>query len=351
MVNMNQSNLIFKRFPHQHYFSFFNKKTGFFVRVGKKGFEDPFWAQDGPELLDISITNWCDQNCDVCYRSSSEQGKHMSLEGYEFIISQASTLGVLQVALGGGNPNQHPQFPEILEITRKKYGIVPSYTTNGNGLSEDIITASKKYCGAVAVSAYYPYADTINAINKLVEKDIKTNIHFVLTSKTIATALKWLRQPPDFLCNINAIIFLNYKPAGNKAKDSLLLNNSDLVKEFFQLVGNDFPFKIGFDSCSVSGLVEYTNVDSKFIEPCEAARFSAFISEDLKMYPCSFAIEKEKGENLRDKLMVTIWRESKLFNKFRENLKTNKCSKHDCFGNCLGGCPMFNEIALCNKRV
>lgn len=349
--NMANFDLVIKRFPKQHYFTLFNKDTGFFVRAAEEGYQDPFWAERGPELLDISITNWCDKNCSICYRSSNNEGKIMSLEHYENIISQSSSLGVLQVALGGGNPNQHSQFPQILEITREKYGIVPSYTTNGRGLKEDVIEATKKYCGAVAVSAYYPYNEMVNAINKLTERSIKTNVHFVLTSKTILTAISWLKQPPYFLRKVNALIFLNYKPVGKKVDFSLLLSKSNHVKEFFQLVENKFPFKIGFDSCSVSGLVEYTTIDQKFVEPCEAARFSAFISEDLKMYPCSFAIGIIEGEDLRDKSIDKIWRDSPLFNNFRISLNENQCSKNSCFEKCLGGCPLFKNILLCEKHL
>jgi radical SAM protein with 4Fe4S-binding SPASM domain len=76
---------------------------------------------------------------------------HISLSDYEEIIRQAQSLHVFQVALGGGNPNQHPQFPEILRLTREKYGIVPNYTTNVRGRTPLVIEATAKYCGAVAV--------------------------------------------------------------------------------------------------------------------------------------------------------------------------------------------------------
>ena len=63
-----------------------------------------------------------------------------------------------------------------------------------------------------------------------------------------------------------------------------MLNKSDKLEDFFRLISNQYPFKIGFDSCSVSGLIENVDLNSNFIEPCESARFSAFISEDLKSY-------------------------------------------------------------------
>lgn len=128
----------------------------------------------GPELLDVSITNYCERGCDFCYRGSNKNGKSMSLELYEKILKNAEQTGVFQIAIGGGNPNQHPQFIEILKLTRK-YGIIPSYTTNGQGMTKEIYEASKKYAGAVAVSWYSPSDDA-----KKVIKNCRLSLYLVI---------------------------------------------------------------------------------------------------------------------------------------------------------------------------
>jgi len=63
----------------------------------------------------------------------------MALCDYKNIINQASEMGVFQVALGGVNPNQHPDFIEILEYTASKE-VDPNYTTNGRDLGSGLIT-------------------------------------------------------------------------------------------------------------------------------------------------------------------------------------------------------------------
>lgn len=350
MVAISNYEIVIKRHRKQHYFTYFNRKSGFFARVEEKGYPEAFWSKDGPELLDISITNWCDKECSICYRNSSKKGEHIDLHDYEFLIEQAEEIGVLQVALGGGNPNQHPDFVKILEITREKYGIVPSYTTNGKGLTKKVLEASGKYCGAVAVSAYAPYDEMKTALETLNKFHIKTNVHFVLSSESIETAMKWLKNLPRFLKDINAVIFLNYKPVGKYKNRDLLLSRSQALESFFSLISNEkFPFKIGFDSCCISGLVTHLNVNPSFYEACEAGRFSAFISEEMKMYPCSFMIELAEGIDLGSYKIIDIWQKGEMFNQIRENLKKNDCS-NNChyFSNCLGGCPSFKEINLCN---
>ena len=141
----------------------------------------------------------------------------MPLEDYREVIRQAKAMHAFQVALGGGNPNQHPDFGEILRLTREEYGIVPNYTTNGRGLTEEVVGATRRHCGAVAVSAYAPYRETVEAIDRLVACGITTNVHFILSSRSIDIAIAWAKKPPAFLARAHALVFLNYKPVGRHA--------------------------------------------------------------------------------------------------------------------------------------
>lgn len=346
-------NISIKRFDNQHYTTFFDKGNGLLIRKEDEGFDEPFWCHSSPELLDISITNWCNKYCDICYRNSNENGKHMNIDDYEKIIKQASSIGVFQVALGGGNPNQHPNFSEILELTNNKYGIVPSFTTNGRGLTDNVLLSSQKYCGAVAISYYEPESEFIKSLELLKNNKIRTNIHFVLSSESINLAIKWLVSPPEFLNGVNAIIFLNYKAVGAKSENSLLLNNNkNYIKFFEQLNITKYPFKIGFDSCTITGIVNYMKIDKSYLEPCESGRFSAFISENLMMYPCSFMINSCTGISLEKFTIQKIWQKSEPFLNIRSKLLSRDyvCSNCDLFDCCLGGCPFFNNINLCETK-
>ncbi len=348
MVSKNNLQYVIHKHPREHYLTFFNRNTGFFARVERKGFPEPFWSSTGPELMDISITNWCNRECSICYKNSNKFGKHMSLSNYEKIMAQAQKMNVLQVALGGGNPNQHPDFSEILRVTREKYGIVPSYTTNGRGLDSNILEASAKYCGAVAVSAYEPYKEMTNAIKALMKHKIKVNIHFVLSSNSIKNAIDWLESPLPFLEKINAIIFLNYKPVGKYKDYKLLLHNNKDTKYFFNLaVSHKHKFNVGFDSCLVSGLAKFTKTDSIFYDFCDSGRFSMYISEELKMYPCSFMTDGYEGIRINADNILDTWQNSKLFNTMRNRKHDATCLACLEFKMCNGGCPIFSEVNIC----
>jgi len=343
------NSLLLKRYSEERYSVVFNQDTGFFARIEDEKTEEPMYSAHGPELLDISITNYCERNCHFCYRASSKTGTAMPSAAYEFILKQAKNCGVLQVALGGGNPNQHRDFEKILKVTRDKYNIVPSYTTNGDGLTDGILAASKKYCGAVAISFYKPENSFYSNLNKLIDSGIKTNIHFVLSVNTLDSAIELLTSGIRKLSGVNALIFLLYKPAG-KARFSEILKMSSEVEYLFSLISTS-KLKIGFDSCCVPGIVTQLNYNPVSVEACEAGCFSAFISENLMFYPCSFMEGKVKGINLRDTSIVNAWQNEAVFTGMRNKNSNEKCKTCFHFPVCRGGCQIFKEINLCDQMT
>lgn len=339
-----RGNTIICQHSKGHYRTMFCRETGFFVRLEDDGYPEPFWSEDGPELLDISITNYCEHGCSFCYRQSNKTGKHISYADMYNIVIQAAECGVLQIALGGGNPNQHPQFIEILQVIREA-GIVPSYTSNGEGLTDDILKATKKYCGAMALSLYPPY----NRYNELTDRihkfGIKLNLHVILKTDTVDLLVEWMQNPPTWFRNINALIVLNYKAIATSV--SLMVTDKEKLKTFYTAASNCKCVKIGFDSCCVPGIVTWMDVDSTFIESCESARFSAFISEDMKMYPCSFMANTELCGDLKSSSLLDIWRNNVAFVNYRNKIRDNQCNTCIHQQQCNGGCMFMPEINQC----
>ena len=330
------------------YRAIFDERNGYMLRVGENG-KAPFWKENGPELLDVSITNYCERGCDFCYRGSNKNGKFMSLEVYEKILENAEKAGVFQIAIGGGNPNQHPFFIEILKMTRE-YGIIPSYTTNGQGMTKEIYEASKKYVGAVAVSWYSPYDDAKKVVENCHLYGIPVNIHFVLDAENIGEARELLKN--ECIENVNAVIFLSYKPVG-KVKRKILKKGTELDEFIDELLRYE-RCQIGFDSCMISHLVEKNElINLSSIDYCEAGRFSAFISEEGNMYPCSFMCGAGiKGYNILNEEMEDIWRTAKEFVDIRDaiNWRKGKCMECNLYSLCHGGCPEF-DINCKRKEV
>ena len=312
----------------------FNPTNGFTVRCGDTMEEDPFIGPV-PELADISINNVCDRGCDFCYKDSSMVGKTMSLEDYRKVLDNLPLTW--QLALGGGEPTLHPDFIEILKITREEYDKVPNYTTNGTHLTGKIVAATKAYCGAVAVS----YSDRddvwIKAAKTFIDCGVKTNIHFVVSEETVQTAMNLLvdlELTPEVLGleGLNAVVFLLYKPVGRADKAKTL--TVDSAVNFLNYAFSQGGAQVGFDSCFVkhiyvaeqAGKIE---VPWELLDTCESSRFSIYVSEDLEVIPCSFGCGSDYTESLREKSIKDIWIGEK-FSKFREILKK------DCYA-----CPMI----------
>lgn len=338
------------------FISVFNPNTGFYIRTGvikdgKDTGKDPFMASF-PELLDIGImqTCVCAHKCNVdCYQKAIEEsGKNMSIKDFESILKQSKGK-LFQVALGGrGDVDTHENFEEIVKLCRK-YNIVPNFTTSGFLMTKEKANICKKYCGAVAISEHF--ADyTEKALNLLLESGVKTNIHYVLSNKSIDTAINRLKNN-SFKYGINAVIFLLYKPVGFGIEENMLNHNDLRVKKFFELISKgNYHHKIGFDSCSCSGIINFSNnINSNSLDFCEGARYSGYIDANMNMMPCSFANQNSDWfVSLKKYTIQEAW-DSEIFEKFRYSLR-NSCNKCKDRQKCAGGCPLINQITLCNRK-
>jgi len=310
------------------YVIIFNVENGKEIMFGKHDFPDPF-ILDYPNLIDIGIMGHCPNKCKFCYQGGQEQ-PNMKLEDFRRIIDESKTY-TNQVALGGrGDPNLHENFGEIVGYARENV-VVPNYTTSGLGLTSEH-TEISKMCGAVAVSDY-DQDFTHSALQRLMDSDIKTNLHFLLSKESLEKAEKILKGEDVWggkidLDRLNAVIFLLFKPQGRgkKLKDWILTN--DDLKEFIDLrLEGKTNFKIGMDSCLVNRITQtttLTKMEEMFLDTCEAARMSCYISPDMMLMPCSFADKDKYGVSLKDASIEDAWKLSLAFVKTRLMLEENK---------------------------
>ena len=340
----------------------FNNTTGFYLRSGvmENGVDtgiDPF-MRNFPQLIDIGIMGGCTHGSSglciksgiQCYQNGLKvQKPNMSLECFKKIVDQCKGR-TFQFALGGrGDVDQHEECEAILRYCRAN-GIVPNFTTSGLGLTSELVQMLEKYVGAIAVS-WYRAEHTYTALEMLINAEIKTNIHYVLGKNTINEAIERLTNN-SFAEGINAIIFLMHKPVGMGSHENVLDASDPRVKQFFEIIdSHHFDFKIGFDSCSCPGILNFTeNINLDSIDYCEGGRYSCYIDAQMNMMPCSFANDDHGWfVNLNEHSIHDAWN-SAVFERFRYSLK-HSCS--DCNDRllCGGGCPIpkVNCITLCNR--
>lgn len=339
------------------YISMFNPDTGFYMRSGvldehgKDTGIDPFMSSF-PELIDVGImqTCVCAKQCNVdCYQKAIDRtGENMSVENFKRILEECKGK-CFQFALGGaGDVDTHENFEEILSLCRE-YDIVPNFTTSGIAMTKEKAEICKEYCGAVAVSEHFaPYTD--RAIDMLLEAGVKTNIHYVLSSRTIQDATAKLMLD-GFKDGINAVVFLLYKPVGLGRIENVINVNDPRVIDFFRAVDNfNGKHKIGFDSCTVPALINFTEkINPDSFDTCEGGRWSMYITSDMKALPCSFDNQDMKwAYDISNDTIQHAW-DSEVFEDFRNHFR-NSCPNCERRRECMGGCPIRNEIVLCNRK-
>ncbi len=336
----------------------FDMETGVYIRSdvvsGRDKGTDPF-MRSMPNLLDVGIMGSCAHGLSglcrnagtLCYQSGATKVQpHMSLASFKRIIDECKDW-VFQVALGGrGDPNLHPDFEEILKYCREN-GVVPNYTTSGFGLTPEQVRLTKEYCGAVAVS-WYRTAYTFDALRAFLDSGVKTNVHFILDSTTLNEALFRL-YTDDFPQGVNAVIFLIYKPVGSGDMSRMIKATDPRLQELVGVISLEHGFGIGFDACSAPLLVTSGGrLDLRTIDTCEGARFSMYITPDMKALPCSFDQDQRWAYDLSSGSIRDAWN-SKQFEDFRSKLQ-EACPACENRGECLGGCPIIPDIVLCRRK-
>lgn len=276
----------------------------------------------------------------------------MSIKDYEYILDelQHPRFGnVFQVAIGGGEPLEHPELSKIIEATTSR-NIVPNLTTNGVHLDKTYARYLKGSIGAIALSVTDIQQLDLRKVVLLLEQGIRTNIHYVLSNRNIVQAVKILRGKFDeLLSGLNSVIFLTHKPHGRGNGADVLKTGDDLRSFISEIDDRKSSLRVGFDACFVPMLLHFTNVDSTYIDSCECGFFSIYIDEKLDVKPCSFDNKTTYSFNLKEHSFSDIW-EHKLEG-YRSEI-TNNC-KRACSNKsaCRGACHFYNEITCCFSKA
>ena len=86
-----------------------------------------------PDSMDVKITNKCDMGCKFCHENSKPDGEHGDIMNAKFI---ETLLPYTELAIGGGNPLEHPDLIPFLEKC-KKLKLIPNMTVNQKHFMEN----------------------------------------------------------------------------------------------------------------------------------------------------------------------------------------------------------------------
>lgn len=122
---------------------------------------------DRPESMDILITKCCNLNCSFCHEKATKDGKHGELFDIPFLDSLSPYT---ELAIGGGNVLEHPDFIKFLEWCRTKK-LIPNITVNQVHFEQNFnmlkeLTDSKLIYG-LGVSLVNPTIEFIERVKQI----------------------------------------------------------------------------------------------------------------------------------------------------------------------------------------
>lgn len=271
---------------------------------------------DQSEFYDVGINTLCNSNCSFCYVSASSNGKNFEnicdtwKKWMNTFVEKDDKRGNIftnkpfQIAIGStGEPTIHPDFCKFLE-TVYNTNVVPNYTTNGIILSywnkpeskyyqtaNDILEASKKYVGGVAVSygnkSLRSFAD--DAIEGLLEKgNCHVMIHHIISDKNSVD--EFVEVWKKYGDRIRNHVLLPLMASGRSDKGI-----EDGVFEYMEKAVNDNNIKnVAFGAHFIKNL-EKSNKINTWLYPAESYSKNIILTKDkVQITPSSFNLKPIK---------------------------------------------------------
>ena len=175
-----------------------------------------------PETVDIAITDQCGMGCPYCYMGSKPRDPHAPKELVETVL-QGFETPPYQVAIGGGEPTQHPDFAYILR-TAREIGTVPNYTTAGHAMTEELVKTTNEVCGGVAMT-YHAFKGIdwfIDKYNWLRERlKVQLNVHLI-ADRDVAVNLDRLTRLREVIGPLNLVLLAFYPDVGRSNMSGLM---------------------------------------------------------------------------------------------------------------------------------
>ena len=215
-----RNNMVCRLDKKYGYWTIFNQEDGTKLRMRLENNPEHMKIKPekayAPELVDLKITDYCPYGCPYCYQGSTIEGKHVSSYYLSSLAEAMHFLGVFEVAIGGGEPTLHPDFPSILESFRD-HGVIPNFTTRNiqwlrhPEMARRIIKACGSFGYSVTKGEEVHELKTLLEYNEFPIHVIKPNIHVVLGVVDTWKLGEILKATGE--CDFNTTL-LSYKQVG-----------------------------------------------------------------------------------------------------------------------------------------
>lgn len=150
------------KYHNGNYDVFINLENG--TKVRKNDLDN--LTPEYPESMDIKITNKCHHNCTMCHEASTPNGKHGDIMNAKFI---ETLLPYTELAIGGGNPLEHPDLEMFLRKC-KSLKLIPSMTVHQDDFMNNLeflrMLRDEELIWGIGVSVSYITDELIEALHE-----------------------------------------------------------------------------------------------------------------------------------------------------------------------------------------
>lgn len=314
-----------------------------------------------PAVINWEITSACNLGCPHCYaRAGKKFENELTKEQMFMIIDQLSAIKPGVIDFSGGEPLMRSDIFELLEYAQEKIDrkiTKLKLLTNGMLINEEIAQKLSKYIDFAHISidglksthdefrkCKGSYDAAINAI-KLLQKN---NIPVCITSTIHEKSFEEISKIIDLALEmkVNRLRFGFFTPTGRGAstyfyESSMTVEKKKHIYEYLAQKARELKDILPIDTRDrLYGLLEDDcGISDKYLL-CRAGTRLMFITSRGELTPCYMLNEPEfYAGNVKDKSILDIWRNSEVFNKFR-NININEikgCQKCSKKSECGGG--------------
>lgn len=218
-----------------------------------------------PYLVDINISNRCNNQCEFCYRSCNILGQEASIDKIQRSLRFFSEIGVFEFVIGGGDITIHPEDLRILYLMSKyKASCTLHYKSFLKIVNDGRIFQYVKGFKAIAVSITDASIEDVERCVKIcnnIRGNISLQIIAEITPIEVIDRLLELRRT-----NLIQLSILGYKDFGNGIEfrnnnNNFIEINDDYIKKIleFHTVSCDAVFSKKYKdlllSNDISGVV------------------------------------------------------------------------------------------------
>lgn len=242
-----------------------------------------------PRTVQLALTNRCDKACAFCYRLSGAADA-FTFDDVVALARFCDGWGVLELALGGGEPTLFPRFPELLHTLWTETGLCPNFTTNGRDLG--FLPDVRGAYGQLQLSVYDEDAPHAR-VARLAAMGARFGLNYLVTPARVRTLEA---DVAAFLahgaCDILFLSYKGFEPALHLSQDDCRRLDASLVK-LYELFGPVASFKV--DVCWGRRLERAPRLFDA--SDCGAGVDFISITSDRTLLGCSFMAE---GPRLND---------------------------------------------------